>query len=316
MPYDWGTSEWRAAVRDWVGAEPREQLTRPWSTLWTVDTPTGRLWFKENCPLQRAEPAVHEAVARIAPGYVDPPVAVDSDRGWLLTRDGGPTLAATADSAILTGLLRDYATVQQATIGRRCDLAGLRTAAEPVAAAREQADALAATPAGDPRHISKQDRDRIEAALPALAESAAILAAGPVPSTLDHGDLMPRNVFARRPGGPYRFFDFADAVWAHPFGALHMLMWELRRRWKIPGPPSGSGDDRIRAVFDAYLVCWTDFAPLAELRELAGHALRLAALHRSSAWFRILAGAESAAIARHGGTPWSWLQDVATPVVV
>lgn len=53
---------------------------------------------------------------------------------------------------------------------------------------------------------------------------------GPVPLAFDHNDLFPRNVFDHRPGQGYRFSDFAESVWAHPFGSLLMLQWELAHR--------------------------------------------------------------------------------------
>jgi hypothetical protein len=313
----WGSQQWRADVRAWAGGGVlAEQRTRPWSTLWTVETGAQRLWFKENCPAHRAEATVHSALARIAPGYVDEPVRVRADRGWLLTRDGGPALDR-ADAVDVTAILRDHAALQRRTIGRRDELvaAGLRVADPRDAAdlAVEQAQLLAALPADDPRHLAGEQRDAVLAVHPALREAGEELAAGPVPLTLDQADLFPRNVFPPRPGGgPHRFFDFADAVWAHPFGAPLLLLWQ-----RLRGRPSGPVLDcrADRDLLEVYLDCWTDFASLAELRRLAESALRIAPLHRTSAWLGILATADEAAIAQHGRTPWSWLKDVTKPVV-
>ncbi|HZB47830.1 MAG TPA: hypothetical protein VE547_01940 [Mycobacteriales bacterium] len=330
----WGTAPWVAAVEAWLAGVPGSdgrllvhRETRPWSTVWTVGEDR---WFKENCPSHRREATVHAAVAELAPDHVDAPVAVQPERGWLLTRDGGTTLLDSApggtrgvEVATLTALLRDYAALQRRTVGHRDELvaAGLpvadpRDAAELAAA---QADRLASLPATDPRHLPAAQRDRVRAALPALAAAGRELAAGPVPAAFDQADLFPRNVFLPRPGGPYRFFDFADAVWAHPFGSLVMLVVECLHRWRIPaGDTVDCRDPRVRAVLDAYLGCWTDLAPLPELRRLAECALRIAPLHRSAAWLGILddaaAAGDDAALARHGRTPWAWLEDVTRPV--
>ena len=322
---DWGTPAWLAAVTDWLGAVPVEHLTRPWSTVWTVAGPDGTRWFKENCPPHRTEAGVHAALARLAPAYVDAPVAIDGERGWLLTPDGGSTVMDAAPGGTrgvtpeaVRALLRDYTTLQRATLGHRDELleVGLRVDLDPAGTARAQAEFLAALPAGDPRQITPTQRDTVLSALSDVESSARALAAGPVPLALDQCDLFPRNVFVPRAGGPYRFFDFADATWAHPFGSLVMLIWELRHRYRLPPDEEvvDCRDERIRSVFDAYLAGWTDLAPLPELRILAEHALRLAPLHRSSAWLRILDDAPPDALARHGGTPWHWLQDVARPV--
>ncbi len=82
------------------------------------------------------------------------------------------------------------------------------------------------------------------------------------------------------------------------------------RRPALPESPRRRG----AAVLDAYLTCWTDFAPLDDLGRLAECALRVAPLHRVAAWLGILRDADDAALARHGGTPWAWLRDVTTPV--
>ena len=316
----WGSVAWVGEVEGWIAevlGRPRRiehHRTRPWATVWTA----GDLWFKENCPSHRAEAAVHAAVARLAPGHVDPPVAGEPGRGRLLTRDGGPT---PEDSATSFPLLRDYAALQRRTVGHRDELvaAGLRVADPRDAAdlAAAQAERLAAYPTDDPRHLTAEQRDAVLAAGPALAAAGRELAAGPVPLAFDQADLAPRNVFAPRAGGPYRFFDLADAVWAHPFGSLVMPVADCLRRWRIPaGPDLDCRDPRVRAVLDAYLACWTDLAPLPELRRLAGCALRIAPLHRTAAWLGILADADDEAIARHGRTPWAWLEDVTKPVMM
>ena len=75
-------------------------------------------------------------------------------------------------------------------------------------------------------------------------------------------------------------------------------------------------DPRLLAVLDAYLACWTDVAGVEQLRALMAHALRLAPLHRTGVWLRILAQADAEAVTTHGRTPWSWLQDVTRPVLL
>ena len=331
----WGTAGWVAEVEDWVaevlGGRHRlvHRETRAWSTVWTVSTAAGTLWFKENCPAQRGEAATHAALAVLAPGYVEAPVAVEPERGWLLTRDGGMTLMNSTPGGTrgvevetLIGLVRDYAGFQRRTVGRRDHLvaAGLRVS-DPLDAAElaaEQAERLARFPVTDPRHLPAEHRDAVLAAAPALGAAGRELGDGPVPLALDQADLFPRNVFLPRPGGSYRFFDFADAVWAHPFGSLVMLVVECLHRWRIPaaGHIVDCRDRRIHAVVDAYLECWTDFAPLPELRRLAECALRIAPLHRTAAWLGILADADEAALIKHGRTPWAWLEDVTKPVII
>lgn len=324
----WGSAAWVTDVESWIGAVTGagatvvHHETRPWSTVWTVSTGTGTLWLKENCAAHRGEAGIHAEVAALAPDYVDAPVAVEPRRGWLLTRDGGTTLLDATpggthgvETPTLTAVLRDYAALQRLTIGHqnRLTAAGLR-AAEPRDAAdlaREQVEELAAYPRDDPRHVTAEQRDKVLAVLPALTAAGATLSAGAVPLALDQADLFPRNVFLPRASGPYRFFDLADAVWAHPFGSLLLLTVERLRRWQIPtGDVIDFRDERVAVVLDTYLNCWTDLAPLDDLRRLAECALRIAPLHRVAAWLGILRDADDTAVAAHGRTPWVWLDRV------
>ncbi len=285
--------------------------------MWKIDTDIGRFWFKENCTPHRAEGDVHSVAARLAPSYVDEPVGVDGDRGWLLTRDGGVTLMDAApggsrgiEGEALVRLLEDYGRMQRMTVGRWKDFhsAGLRIALPRDAAemSRRQVEWMTSTAEDDPRQLTAEQRQAVLDAAPALEEAGDVLADGPVPLALDHCDLFPRNVFLpRTQSQPYRFFDFAEAVWAHPFGSLVMLVWECVHRWSITQPEDRIDlrDSRVRVVFDAYLDAWTDLAPLEDLRALVPHALRIAPPHRSWDWLQVLNTADERVLAKHGRTP-------------
>lgn len=159
------TEGWRAAATGWVEdrlASVGRKVTgvieqpriRPWSTQLVVPTDRGTVWFKANCPAMAFEPGLHALLAELEPGEVDAPLAIDADRGWMMTADRGKTL-------------------------------------------------------GDSHEATLEE-----------------LLAAPLPSSLQHGDLHPANVFVVDAG--MRLFDFGDAQWAHvlevlavPYGLLH-----------------------------------------------------------------------------------------------
>jgi hypothetical protein len=298
--------------------------------VWTIATDRGLIWFKQCEPSSRTEPAVHRILAQIAPEFVDAPLAVHPGRGWTLTRDGGVTVAETGPVGsrgvvpeTVVALLIDYAALQRITIRHRAKLAaaGLPSMHPEDAAgtAAKQARSMWALPPTDPRHLTDAQLQSVLAAGPALTAAAEVLIGGPVPLAFDHADLFPRNVFLPRAAGePYRFFDFAESVWAHPFSSLVMLIPELQHRWRTPRSPDAVDcrDPRIGAILDAYLDCWTDLAPIADLRVLAAAALRVAPLHRSAPWLRTLAEADATVLAAHGRTPWAWLEDVTKVVLL
>lgn len=310
-----------------VVGDPVERQAQPWSTVWTVPTDRGRVWLKVNCAAHICEPGVHALLAELAPEYVDAPLACESVRGWLLTEDGGTTMLA-GDPATrgisldaVVALVTDYAQLQRRTVGERERLvrAGVPVLDPSAAAelARSQVDELAALPGGDVRRLDEVRQAAVLAALPALAEAGARLATGPVPLALDQCDLWPANVFVPRDGGRYRVFDFADAVWAHPFASMVMLAAECVHRWRVPQPADAMDlrDARVAAVFDAYLAQWSDLGSLVQLRALCADALRIAPLHRTAAWRRNLEAADPEAVARHGQMIWAWLEDATKPVL-
>jgi hypothetical protein len=318
----WATGALNRAGATPLGA-PEIYAVRAWSTIWTLRTDAGLMWFKAG---HARDCVIEQVLADLVPTLVDAPVAVEAAEGWLLTRDGGITVDAhlSAGHALLPSLacriIRDYAALQRRTLDQRTLLV---TAGIPVANPTEAADValahaayLAQLPQDDPRHLHTAGHDAVTRSAPQLRAAGEALSTGPVPLGLDHGDLATRNVFKPRGDGQFRFFDFSDARWAHPFESLAMFLWECARRWRITIRTDviDARDPRLQAVLDAYMSCWTDKAPLQDLRTLMPHALRLAPLHRTGVWLQILADADTQAIATHGRTPWSWLQDVTKPV--
>jgi hypothetical protein len=334
-----GSSEWHNDAKAWIAAvlaaegivvlgDLSEYRRQPWSSIWTVATDHGPFWLKENGPSQYAEGSVHVALARLAPSYVDAPVAIDPRRRWTLSRDGG-TIAETlveeptgVPTSILIEMVRDYARLQRLTADHHASLAqaGLRDVAprDTAALARSQAEYLVSLDSADPRSMREEQYLDIMAALPALEEAGEALAAGPVPSMLDQGDLLPTNAFLPRRGGHFRVFDFADAVWTHPFCSMVMLAKDYLRR-SDRARSDNTFDlrgERIRAVLDAYLEEWVQFASVAELRVLIGYALRIGPLLRSSAWLQAFESCDAKALAERGDGAWWWLQRLTKTVVL
>ena len=100
----WAGKTWRAEAERWIEVALRERgiavtgaidqpRIRPWSTLLTVPTDAGLVWFKENCPGQAFEAPLLAVLADVVPDAVAAPLAVEPARGWLLTADSGTTLA-------------------------------------------------------------------------------------------------------------------------------------------------------------------------------------------------------------------------------
>lgn len=317
----WGSPRWTKASERWahhqlglLGLHPTDHAEdvsiQPWSAVWRIPTTGGPVLLKQTTSARRSEGGVQAFVADRAHRYVDPPLAYDSGSGRILLRDRGLTmLDASPDNRGIeirpvAEMLADYARLQHATIGAATDAsaAGLDSwdPGRAGAAAAIQARQLHALPPSDARHISTAQRP------------------DPQRRTVDRiGRLWPGNVIP--PHGPdssYRFIDFGDAAWSHPFLSLLMLITECRFRWSADDQPDllEINHPAITSITDAYLNHWTDYAPMPELRHTLHSALQVASLRRSRAWIHNLAQANLTDLQKHGQMPWTWLEDATRPV--
>lgn len=278
---DWHDPQWRESAHSWIRetlssfgtpviAEIEETRARPWSVTHRATTASGDRWFKANTTGCAYEARLVRVLASRAPDSILTPLAVDEERGWLLTADAGPTLRAAHGPDQLRDwreMLQAYAVLQRAvapsveqllTVGVP-DMrpAILPAVLESLLAAPEVPDDLAVDSA-------------------AFAQWCTELAADGVPASVQHDDLHDDNVF---PG--FRFFDWADASVGHPFGSLLVALSSARFFMDLA--PSDLANLR-----DAYLEVWTDLAPLPDLRRSATLACRVGRVPRAAAWQRDL----------------------------
>ncbi|ADB34023.1 hypothetical protein Kfla_5007 [Kribbella flavida DSM 17836] len=323
----WSGADWFAAVDVWVRTElagaaiavtggPVPYKVRFWATVWCYPTDHGLFWFKENNPGQAFEAALVGVMARELPQHVIAPLAVEPVRGWMLTADQGLTLdeqLAGADVDPLPlwrRLVTEYAELQRDTIpaGPALLASGL-TAAEPeglgetVHGIADWFDALAAD-----HPLAVGSLDDVRRAADNLSSWTAKLS-GAIPLALDQNDLHARNVFSASPSAPFRFFDFGDALWGHPFVTLSCVQSALV---DPDDPGSWTEDDaRLQEVKDAYLTQWTDLAPLDLLRAELDVAQPLHVVHRLISWHRLLVHADETEAAAWSLSPHHWLAEVA-----
>lgn len=298
----WSAPGWFEQACAWIQAElgrldlhrtgaiePAHQ--RPWSKVLRVPTSAGTIYFKASAAAVAHEPALTVALARWRPRDVAPPLAADIKHGWMLLPDGGSRLReiirADKDLAHWERLLPIYAELQIALAERLGELLELgvpdrRLHALPAQYRRLLADARALS-IGHPAGISPGDLNRLRGHDTQLAALCEGLAAGPIPATINHGDLHDGNIFAQ----PSRFqiFDWADACITHPFVSLRTTFVSAEISLGLP-----EGDAQLERLRDAYLEPWQRYAPSADLREIFARALRIAPIVGALSWDRVLSG--------------------------
>ena len=262
--------EWiRAHVE--VTGEIDQPYDAPWSTVLRVPGRDGVVWFKENIAPLRHEAAVLRLLAARCPDRVTELVAVDVERGWMLTRDAGTCFYELhAGESDWLALLPRYAELQLAVAA---DADALVAAGAPDRRLAVLPGALASLLDAE-RGLAAGELARLRAFVPRVAAACEELASFGIPESIQHDDLHGANVFAR--DGVARVVDWGDACVSHPFGTLTITLSLFREDtdWDV---------DRLR---DAYL---EPFGPPATLPRAADLGELVGAVTRALKWAPIAA---------------------------
>jgi hypothetical protein len=242
---------------------------RPWATVAVAPTADGPLWFKAAGSGTAFEVPLYGLLARVVPEFVLAPIAADVERAWLLLPDGGVSLGERgAGLDELAGALAAYGRLQRALAGSVEAMLALGVAdMRPAVMPERLVEALAA--AGG--------NAQVEAMATEVAEWCERLAASPLAASLDHNDLHPWNILDGS-----RYYDWGDAVVAHPFAAMLVPLGYIKHR---------HGDAGLERARDAYLAEFAAEAPHAELVETLELACRVAKIARTLTWERALRAA-------------------------
>jgi Phosphotransferase enzyme family len=313
----WASAEWREAATSWLdeqlashgisrSGEVEQPHLRPWATVLSAPTTAGRVWLKALGPATAFESGLYELLQRTAPERVLTPVAVEAARGWILLPDGGPPLAdrvagtdlVDALAAVLRRfgeLQRDFVPEVEAAL--TLGVADMRPQVMPSRldeALETVGRSLAGQGTGD-REILREVASRRET----YRSWCERLATTPGGASLDHNDLHPWNMLVPDLDQPdeVRFYDWGDAVIAHPFACMLVpLGWaQTRLATDLYAP------DVLR-IRDAYLEPFGDLAPHSELVEALELACRVGKVARALTWARAVAQSDPCELSEHFAT--------------
>ena len=289
----WTRPDWLATAVAWIRerVEVTGEIEQPhvywWSTVLRVPTADGDIWFKACHPSHGFEPALTLELASLRPERLVDVLAVDLERGWMLTADAGTRLrellGSADDLARWEEVLPLYADIQLVTadvVNRLLELGvpddrltGLPARFERVLGDRD----VLLTDRED--GLDQGQHQRLLASVPEVERLSAELAAAGMPETLQHDDLHDGNVFVRE--DDYVLFDWGDSCVSHPF---HTLAVTLRAAaWRFRLEP---GDTRLERMRDAYLEPFGGYGSRAELLAAFAVAYRLGTIARALSWYR------------------------------
>ncbi len=286
----WDTLGFEDELRAWVTSQvgPVTSLVatkrRPWAVVWRAETSDGAYYAKQNSPGQLFEAPLMSFLAELVPSYVVPVTAIDVDRGFLLTPDQGQVFGKTVPPDDLAAWSRLVMRAMELSRG--------------ISEHSERLVEIGATRCRVPVGVRRQ--------VDSLLDRVGALG---LPESLVHNDLHENNAFDQ-PGGLV-FFDFADAVVAHPLAGLlipfDVLVHHLRAE------PT---DARLQRIAEAALEVWSDLAPMSALRAALPAALQLGRLARAESWSRLVPDFSGDELAEFGSAPEEWLARLPDPVPV
>ena len=306
----WAEEEWRFDVEAWIDMACETYAIDRISPIQIgipsirsihvrVETDAGRLFFKALAPGQLFEARLTAAAASLAPDQLVMPMAIDPERGWMLSPDYGSTLDELAPTPELWArALGSLGRLQNSLVDYEEPLfdAGLQVM-DPQWLPEEFNNALmlhASLPAEHPLGIPARDADHAFEVFGEIEEACRQLAAGPIPLSLEHGSFDLRRAFVPTDevAAP-RLLNLSDAHWAHPFASLGRAVDRMRTDFR-----TDADDPRIMQAIGAYLSEWHAYGTPDELYELVAPAVRIAPLHVHETWLRLLAEAGTAEMRR------------------
>lgn len=292
----WEHPAWLEQATAWIHAQleahgyqaagPVELLhQRPWSSFARVATARGDVYFKAPAPSFRYEAGLTQFLARLRPDCTVPLLAVDHERGWLLTPHAGITLRAADPSAGQIDhwlkVLPFYAELQLEMAAHLPDLLALgmydRRLAQLPGAYHALMEATESLRTGLEPGLTPDEHQHLLALRPQVTAWCAELAAYGLPETLVHEEVHDVNVLVD--GERYIFTDWSDSSVGHPFFSMLVTLRAAAYRLEL----AEDGPEMLR-LREAYLEPWTRLARREQLMAALKLAYHLAMITRALAW--------------------------------
>ncbi|MEA3338267.1 MAG: phosphotransferase [Chloroflexota bacterium] len=317
----WSEPSWRPQVESWISDQlqrydiaitgPIQQPhIRPWSTVLQVPIDGGSVFFKASLPKLGHEVALTEALYRWYPDCMPQVLATDTNRKWMLLRDGGPTLRSMVndpqDLHHWLKILPRYAAIQKELAERVPTLLSMGVPDRRLSMLPSLYQSLLtdqdAMMLGQPDGLTHEQYDRLQALTESVALQCRQLAAYPIADSLQHDDFHDGNILVD--GGRYTLFDWGDAIVSHPF--FSYLVTQRIISYRLDLEPD---DPRVLAVRDAYLAPWQQLAPLNDLLEVLAISHRLAMICRALNWYQVVSVMPAEHWTEYADAVPGWLQE-------
>ena len=295
----WHNPAWQNQAHKWIRqaaegnsiqitGEIEQNHAYAWSTVMRVPTNEGTLFFKATAGETIFEIALTHKLSGWFPDCMPELVAVDTARGWMLTRDGGEQLRAsirpTKDVRPWEPVISRYAEVQ----------IGLAAHVDEILAVGVPDHRLEILPSlyaellkdksslmiDQEKGLTSADVQLLHNKLPRFQEICAQLSACGIPETLNNGDFHDGNVLLKN--GRITFFDWGDATVTHPFVSLRTFFVSMEIALELDeyAPPT----TEMLALRNCYLERWEKFASKENLLQAYELSRPVASIVKTLLW--------------------------------
>ncbi len=282
----------------------KQTRTSLWSTVMSIPTDQGALFFKASAQGAAFEAALTHHLAGRYPHCLPEVIAIDSKRGWMLMRDGGQPLRNVIRSAgnpsAWKAVIPLYAEIQAGMADHVPVLLEIGVPDRRLASLPDHyARLLADTPIlrlNMPDGLTSEEHRKLQQLSPHFGRACSELFALGIPETLNHGDFHDGNVLLK--DGQVTLFDWGDASIAHPFVSLRTLFVSIDNSLGGEGLSSTPEAGELLAM---YLESWKSMATVERL--LSGYACSrcVASIISALGWQRTVATLDPSAREKYAG---------------
>ena len=215
----WQQPDWQAEAHAWIRSaleknnlqltdEIKQPHVRSWSTVMTVPTNDGMLYFKASASIFAHETALTNYLASFRPELFPKLLAVESKRHWMLMRDAGTPLRqfirTEKSIARWKEVLPLYVQLQKAMAERTTHLLALGVMDRRLAKLPDMFEDLIADESAmlldQEESLTSDEYARIKNHGPEFARLCEQLASFGIPESIHHDDFHDANIFVQGDG--------------------------------------------------------------------------------------------------------------------
>jgi hypothetical protein len=292
----WQQPDWQAEAKTWIHSvldknhlrlvgEIEQPHIRPWSTVMTVPTNDGMLYFKASASIFAQETALTDYLARFQPELFPRLLAVELKRHWMLMQDAGTPLRqfvrAEKSIARWKDVLPLYVDLQKAMAERTTHLLALGVMDRRLVKLPELFEKLitqeSAMLLDQEESLTSEEYARLKDYGSEFAQMCEKLTSFGIPESIHHDDFHDGNIFVQD-DGKMILTDWGESAVTHPFFTLVVIMRSVDNSLGMDFSPEA---EQVR---DMYLQYWTSYAPIDELRSIVKLAQRIGYVNRALTW--------------------------------